>query len=185
YTSDLVVEFGANPHKVYAGVASGSATFVKGIWKFDGTAWHEKDSGIPATSLGKVALGLAASNTQVLYAKLENASNGRLLGVYKTTNGGEGNNAWVALPSASIMDDSIFGGGSGYSWYNSLMEVDPADANRAYGAGLGLYGTTDGGTTWNNVSSGPDPAYSYGLHADQHALAFDPTNSKLLISGND
>ncbi|HET7108632.1 MAG TPA: hypothetical protein VFI38_17595 [Candidatus Acidoferrum sp.] len=185
YTSDLVVDFAANPHKVYAGVASGSATFAKGIWKFDGTAWHEKDSGIPAASLGKVALGLAASNTQVLYAKLENASNGRLLGIYKTTNGGEGNNAWVALPSASVMDDSIFSDGRGYSWYNSLMEVDPADANRAYGAGLGLYGTTDGGTTWNNVSSGPDPTYSYGLHADQHALAFDPTNSKLLISGND
>jgi len=189
WVTDLVVDFSATPRKVYAGVQYGSASFAKGVWKYDGTTWQKRDSGIPTANSRKFALALSLSNPSVLYAKVEDGTNGRLQGVYKTTSAAEapmgGGNAWTNLPNGMVMDDSIFSGGSGYSWYNSLIEVDPSDSNTVYGAGLSLYQSTTGGTNWSNIWNGTDPAYSYGIHADQHSLVFDPTNPKILFLGND
>src|SRR5207248_1290244 len=148
----------------------------------------KRDSGIPTTTGRTIALALAASSPSTLYAKVENGTNGRLLGVYKTTTGGEppsGGNAWSILATASIMDDSIFGGGSGYSWYNSILEVDPANANVVYGGGLNIYRSTDGGANWSSVSGGADASFPIFVHADHHAVAFDPTDSKIVLVGND
>ena len=189
-TSDLAIDFSAPTRKVYAGVRAASATFAKGIWKYDGTSWQKRDSGIPTANGGTIALALAQSNPTTLYAKVENGTNGRLLGVYKTTTGGEtpggGGNAWSQLAAASVMDDSIFSGGaSGYSWYNSVLEVDPSDANVVYGGGMNVYRTTNGGTSWDNVSGGADPGFPQNVHADHHAVAFDPVNSKIVFVGDD
>lgn len=188
-TNDVVVDSSVTPRLVYAGVRGGSATYAKGIWKHDGTSWHQRDTGIPTGSGRTIALALAASNPSTLYTKLENGSNGRLLGVYKTTTGGEippgGGNAWAPLPTASVMDDSMFPDGSGYSWYNSVLEVDPTNPNVVYGGGLNIFSTPDGGTTWNNVSGGADPSYPSSVHSDHHAVAFDPTNSKIVFVGDD
>jgi photosystem II stability/assembly factor-like uncharacterized protein len=189
WTSDLVVDFSATPRLVYAGVAWPSATAGNGIWKFDGSAWQKRDTGIPTGQGRTVALALAASNPKVLYSKFENASSGALLGVYKTTTAGEKpakGNAWSNLAGASVMDDSYFSDGkTGYSWYNSILEVDPKDANTVYGGGLNIYRTTNGGTNWNAVSSGADPNYLLSVHSDHHAVAFDPKNSKVVYVGND
>ncbi len=190
WTNDLAVDFGVTPRRLYAGVRAASATFGKGIWKWDGTSWQKRDTGITTASGRTIALALAASNHNVLYSKVENASNGRLLGVYKTTTAGEtpsgGGNAWSALAGASVMDDSIFAGGaSGYSWYNSVLEVDPANDAIVFAGGMNIFRTADGGTTWSNVSVGTDATYPLSVHADQHAVAFDPTNSKVVFTGND
>jgi hypothetical protein len=187
--SDLVVDFSVTPRKVYAGVRDASASFARGIWKFDGASWQKRDTGITTSSGRTIALALAPTSPGTIYAKFENGTNGRLLGVFKTTTGGEtpggGGNAWAALPWASIMDDSLFTASSGYSWYNSVLEVDPADANIVYGGGLNIYRTIDGGTNWSNVSAGADPAFPIFVHADHHAVAFDPTNSKVVFVGDD
>ncbi|MGE5281829.1 MAG: WD40/YVTN/BNR-like repeat-containing protein [Chloroflexota bacterium] len=188
-TSDLVVDFSAPTRKVYAGVRGASATYARGIWKHDGTSWQKRDSGIPAASGRTVALALAASSPTTLYAKIESSTNGRLLGVYKTKTGGEtpggGGNAWSQLAAASVMDDSAFPGGGGYSWYNSVLEVDPTNANVVYGGGMNIYRTTNGGANWDNVSGGADASFPQYVHADHHAVAFDPVNSKIVFVGDD
>lgn len=188
-TNDLIVDFSVTPRKVYAGVRAASATYAKGIWKYDGTSWQKRDTGIATASGQTIAMALAASSPNTLYAKVENGSNGRLLGVFKTSTGGEtpggGGNAWAALPAALVMDDSLFSATSGYSWYNSVLEVDPTNANIVYGGGLNIYRTTDGGTTWNNVSGGADTAFPQWVHSDHHAVAFDPVNSKIVFVGDD
>jgi len=185
WTSDVVVDFSATPRKVYAGVRNASATFARGIWKYDGTSWQKRDSGIPSASGRTIALALAASSPSTLYAKIEDGSNGRLLGVYKTTTGGETPGGWAALAAGSVMDDSLFSATSGYSWYNSVLEVDPTNADVVYGGGLNIFRTTNGGTSWDNVSGGADATFPQWVHADHHAVAFDPANSKIVFVGND
>jgi hypothetical protein len=186
WTNDIVVDFSVNPRLVYAGVRTSSASFSRGIWKYDGTTWNQRNTGIPTATSRTVSLALAQSNPSVLYAKVE-SNNGQLQGVYKTTTAAEtpvgGGNAWNALPAASALNDSC--GPFCYSWYNSVLEVDPADANTVWGGGLSIYRTTDGGMSWPNVWAGADPAYPLGVHSDHHAVAFDPTNSKIVYVGDD
>lgn len=192
---DFVVDTSVTPHKVYAAVRDASATYAKGVWKYDGTSWTKRDSGIPTASIGTIALALAQSAPSTLYAKISrprdgSATGGNLLDVYKTTTGGEtpggGGNAWTGL-GATPLDDSHFNDGSGYSWYNSLIEVDPANANIVWAAGLSLWRSTTGGSagSWVNVGGGVGVPGGEGAHSDSHALAFDPVNSKIIYDGND
>jgi photosystem II stability/assembly factor-like uncharacterized protein len=175
--TDVVVDFSATPHTVYAAVAWGSTTFDAGVWKFDGGSWRKRDAGIPAGGR-KIALALAASNPQTLYAKIESASSGEILGIFKTTTGGT---AWsnVNLPADYLKNEGD------QVWHNCVIEVDPADANTVYVGGIELYRSTTGGATWDDISSGADPSYPISVHVDQHAIIFDPMNSKNIFVGND
>ena len=188
-TTDMIVDFSVSPRKVYAGVYAPSASFGRGIWKYDGTSWQKRDTGIPTGSGGIIALALATSSPNVLYAKIENSGTAHSLGVYKTTTAAEppggGGNAWTNLAGAASLDDSCCCGGFCYSWYNSVIEVDPADANTVWSGGLNIWRTSDGGTIWNNVSGGTDPTYPQYVHSDHHAVAFDPTNTKIVFVGDD
>jgi hypothetical protein len=188
-TNDIAIDFTATPRVVYAGVINASASFSRGIWKHAAGSWQQKSGGITTSEIGRVALALAAGSPTTLYAKIARASTGRLFGVFKTTTGGEppvSGNAWNLLPGAAVLDDGIFPGpsGSGYSWYNSIIEVDPTDANRVYAGGVGIYRATDG-ATFTSIGGGAEAGWTYVPHADQHAIAFDPTNAKIVWSGND
>lgn len=188
WTSDIAVDFSVMPRLVYAGVGSGNGSFGKGIWKYNGTSWTEKDSGITTSTSRTISLALAASNTSILYAKIEDGTTGRLQGIYKTTSAAEpsgGGNAWSLLSAGSSLDDSCAPSFC-YSWYNSVIEVDPSNANIVWSGGLSIWNTPDGGTTWNNVSQGTDTGnFPMYVHADHHAVAFDPTNSKIVFVGDD
>jgi photosystem II stability/assembly factor-like uncharacterized protein len=188
WTTDVAVDFSSVPRKIYAGVKAPSATFDRGIWRYDGTRWEKKDSGIPTQNSATLALALAASSPKTVYAKVENGLDGTLQGVYKTTTGGEppalGSDAWATLANGMLMNDSLFNTG-GYSWYNSILEVDPNDPDRVYGGGMDLFRSLNGGSDWEIISGGADPTYQQFVHADHHAVAFDPTNSKRLFVGDD
>lgn len=181
WANDIVVDFSATPRRVYAGVRQASTTFGRGVWKYNGTTWNQRNTGIPTADSLTIVLALAQSNPSILYAKVEAGSTGQSQGVYKTTTAAEtpmgGGNAWT--PTGSALDDCS------YAWYNSVLEVDPADANIVWGGGLGMYRTGNGGTSWDNVGSGAETAYPLGVHADHHAVAFDPNNSKIVYVGND
>lgn len=189
WTSDIAVDFTVTPRLVYAGVGAGNASFGKGIWKYNGTSWSERDSGITTLTSRTISLALAASNTSVLYAKVEDGTTGKLQHIYKTTTAAEpsggGGNAWSVLSAGDSLDDSCAGTFC-YSWYNSTIEVDPNNANIVWAGGLNIWNTTNGGTTWNNVSQGTDAAnYPAYVHSDHHAVAFDPSNSKIIFVGDD
>lgn len=183
WTNDIVVDFSVTPRLVYAGVRGASGTFGRGVWKFNGTSWNQRNTGIPTADSSTIVLALAQSNPSILYAKVENGTDGTSLGVFKTTTAAEppggGGNAWTATAGGASLNDC------GYAWYNSVLEVDPANANIVWGGGLSMFRTGDGGTTWPNVWTGPDAAFPMNVHADHHAVAFDPANSKIVYVGND
>jgi hypothetical protein len=125
WTNDIVVDFSVSPRLVYAGVRASSASFARGIWKYDGTAWNQRNTGIPTATSRTIALALAQSSPATLYAKVE-ANTGQLQGVYKTTTAAEppggGGNAWNALPAASALNDScakIIGGRTEWTKYQA------------------------------------------------------------------
>jgi hypothetical protein len=60
--------------------------------------------------------------------------------------------------------------------WTSKIWVDPQQADRLFIAGVSLRGSVDGGATWSDVNN---------LHADHHAMAWDPTTANRVYEGND
>src|SRR5204862_939328 len=76
---------------------------------------------------------------------------------------------------------------------NTYLESDPRDPLTIYLGSRDVYRSSDGGTSWANLTrnfydSGSGFQYSPGgsnAHADQHALAFSPGSPNELYLGND
>lgn len=192
--SDVVVDFNVTPRLVYAGVYRGKTGIGKGIWKHNGTDWGHRIDGIPSTGIGAVALAMSAQNRGTIFARIADANTGYFHGLYKTISGAEvfgAADAWETLVGAppndtffTLMNDSDFGDGTGYSWYNSVVEVDPLDERIVLAGGMRLLLSSDDGKTWGERVASPDGNFG-AIHEDQHAVAFDPVSGHIALVGND
>ena len=153
-----------------------------GIYKSidSGNSWTKLTGGLPTQNYARIEIAIASSNTSVLYALFEKASDSRCLGIYKTIDAGT---SWtsVANPPAYGMDNFA----RNQAWYNLSVAVDPTDAEHVIIGGVDLLKSEDGGNSWTQLSTwiedGPHPQ----VHPDQHVLLFNPHNGNELIVGND
>jgi hypothetical protein len=65
-----------------------------------------------------------------------------------------------------------------YGYYFGLIQVDPADSDQLYIAGVPLISSHDGGAKWESIGA-PN------VHVDHHFLWIDPRDGNHLINGND
>jgi len=171
WANDLAIV--PNSQTVYA------AIFGHGIYRSDddGVTWAQLGGGLPTTNLHRINFALAPSNPSVLYAAFVAASTFRLLGMYRTSDGGAN---WSLLPNTPDYMGAPNYGGQGY--YDNTVVVDPADANTCYAGGLFPYGnasppppavikTVDGGASWTDITYGVDFAHP---HPDTQLLTFGP-----------
>jgi photosystem II stability/assembly factor-like uncharacterized protein len=132
-----------------------------------GDTWSEiKDAnakGLPPKPWGRVAIAVAPSKPQVVYANIE-AEKGR--GLYRSADGG-GN--WTKLDASNYMVWRPF-------YFGNLI-VDPKDENKIFKPDLILLYSTDGGKTFNVVSG--------GAHGDFHDVWINPKNPNVVIAGDD
>ncbi len=77
--------------------------------------------------------------------------------------------------------DSDLAGAFSQAFYDQALELWPGDPQHKtlFFGGVAIYKSTDQGATWNFIASGG------GTHSDQHAIAFDPTDSNRVFVGND
>lgn len=131
-----------------------------------GAVWATLGGGLPASG-GRVALARAPSDANTLYTAF--ASGAALTGIYRTTDGGT---TWTLTATTPA--------GVGQAGYNLVLGVHPTDPNTVLFGEVSLWRSTNGGGAWTRVSTG-----SPGIHADQHAVTFHPTNGNLVFVGND
>ena len=117
----------------------------------------------------RVALAMAPSNANVVYAAFDDGTNaGGVAGIFQTTDGGTN---WTAVTTPA---------GTGQAFYNLVLGVSPTNSNTLLFGEVHLWRSTNGGTNWTRVTTG-----SPGIHADQHAIAYHPTNANQVYVGND
>jgi len=152
-----------------------------GIWRSldGGDTWTKLGApqGLPnpaATNVGRIGLGLCASQPSTVYAVITNGNN--VIGLWRTLDFGA---TWVNRDS----DLEIQAGGGGFSWYFGQVRVAPNNANRVYVQDVTFFRSDDGGTSFPiQYGYTGSPA---GFHVDHHALAFHPANPLVLLEGND
>ncbi|HKR66902.1 MAG TPA: sialidase [Thermoanaerobaculia bacterium] len=144
------------------GAPSGS-----GLFKSDdgGATWNELSSnGLPSKPWGRVAVEIAPSNSNVVYALIE--AEPPKNGLYRSDDGGK---TWQARDRSQMMLWRPF--------YFANLIVDPKDENKIYKTGGGLILSTDGGKSFSGISG--------GAHGDFHDVWIDPENTDHVITGDD
>ncbi len=170
--SDLVMEPG-NPSVLYAGMwhvrrtpySMESGGDGSGLYKSTdgGETWKNLTAkkGLPTGVWGIVAVAVAPSNTDKIYALIENAKGG----LFMSEDGGE---SWVLNSS----DNNI----RQRAWYYTKVYVDPVNEDLVYCPNVEFMRSRDGGKTFKSV---------YTPHGDHHDLWIDPNDGKRMIVADD
>ncbi len=134
-----------------------------------GATWKKLTKGLPGGNLGRIALAIAPSRPNRLYASVE----AKKTALYRSDDMGE---SWAEINASFNVQLRPF--------YFSHLAVDPKDYNRVYKPGITLSVSNDGGRTFTSPFGG-DFSFGGGVHSDLHALWIHPGNPEHLLLGTD
>ncbi|HET7844022.1 MAG TPA: hypothetical protein VFL14_07725, partial [Xanthomonadales bacterium] len=152
--------------------------------------------------MGRATLDYARSNPDIVYAVAASIAPGYdrngdgtgdyqngLHALFRSTNGGATWTARLRNSSSDALSTYLFAYANGFEgprcfndpfdnysagWYNQAIAVDPRDENVVWVAGMEVYRSDDGGTTFGKASYWWNRAVPQYVHADSHYLVFDP-----------
>jgi photosystem II stability/assembly factor-like uncharacterized protein len=136
-----------------------------GIYKSTdgGEHWTELTSkSLPAKPYGRIAIQVAPSKPQTIYAMIESAKSS----LYRSDDGGAN---WTKLDASQYMVWRPF-------YFGNLI-VDPTDSEKVFKVDGPLLLSVNGGKSFSVVSG--------GAHGDFHDVWIDPTNTNNIITGDD
>jgi photosystem II stability/assembly factor-like uncharacterized protein len=162
--------------RTYGGVGSG-------LWRTDdgGATWKRLENVLTKTpgnnngppdesglvsddTLGRIGVAVAPSNPNRVYV-ITTHTFGQDKGFYVSNDAGESFNT-AARPGSQ----------GGFGWWFGRIWVDPANQDHLFVAGVNLRESFNAGLTWGT---------SQGVHADQHAIEWDPGVPNRVYLGND
>jgi len=145
-----------------------------------GNTWNKLSTGLPSSGYTRIELAQAKSNQKVLYALFADDGDDGCIGIYRTADGGD---SWVEVnnPDAEGMDNFA----RTQAWYNLTVEVSPDDENELVIGGIDILKSTNGGSTWSQLTSWLQNSAIPFMHPDQHVLKYNPANDNQLVVGND
>jgi photosystem II stability/assembly factor-like uncharacterized protein len=130
-----------------------------------GDHWTELTSsnsqGLPEKPYGRIALAVAPSKPNVVYAMIESKSSA----LFRSDDAGK---TWKRLDSSQFMVWRPF--------YFANLIVDPKNENKLFKPDLGLLVSTDGGRSFS---------FTANAHGDFHTVWIDPADPNLVYAGDD
>ncbi|MEP2935424.1 MAG: hypothetical protein ABJM06_06890 [Gilvibacter sp.] len=163
-----------NPNVLYAGMWQ----FRRTGWGFNsggpnsalykstdgGVNWSKIHNGFPAGDLGRFAIAMAPSDSNILYAVAETEQKDKN-GLWKSTNAGQ---SWEHLNSDFGLTVRPF--------YFSRITIDPKNPDVVVKGGLNGSISRDGGKTFKPLGN---------MHSDIHDVVFHINDSDVMYSGTD
>ena len=132
-----------------------------------GETWAPAKDGLPSGPYGRIGLGVARSNPNVVYALVE--AEGDRRGLFRSEDKGR---TWRRACDRATYDQVNF-----RPFYYSRLTVDPTNDLVVYVYSGSCFVSRDAGKTFTQVFT--------GAHPDHHAVWVDPRDPKHVIDGND
>ena len=161
-----------NPRILYAGIWRGERkpwTLISGapeggVYKTTdgGDTWTKLSGGLPDGIVGKVGVSVSPANPDRVWAIIEAEPAG---GVYRSDDAGA---TWTRVNSENKLRQR--------AWYYTHVQADPNDENTVWGLNVNLFRSVDGGKTFDPVDV---------PHGDIHDLWINPTDSDIMVVGDD
>ncbi|MEO0058585.1 MAG: hypothetical protein RLZZ312_232 [Bacteroidota bacterium] len=129
-----------------------------------GKTWNKIHTGFPASKLGRIAITIAPSDSNILYAVLE-TEKAEQNGLYRSDDAGAN---WKHLNSDFGLVVRPF--------YFSRITVDPKNPDIVVKAGLSGSISRDGGKTFKSLGQ---------MHSDIHDIAFDENDTNRMYCATD
>ncbi len=163
-----------NPDILYASMWE----FRRTGWSFDsggensalyksidaGKTWNKIHNGFPKGKLGRLAIAVAPSDSNILYTVIE-AEKAERKGLYRSDDAGKN---WKQLNNDFGITVRPF--------YFSRIVIDPKNSDVIVKGGLSGSISRDGGKTFKNLGN---------MHSDIHDITFDIHNSDRMYAGTD
>jgi photosystem II stability/assembly factor-like uncharacterized protein len=127
-----------------------------------GDHWTELTNGLPEKPWGRVAIAVAPSKPNVVYANIESKKSA----LYRSDDGGK---TWNREDASRFVIWRPF--------YFGNLTVDPQDENKIFKPDLFLLLSVNGGRSFSAVSQ--------AAHGDFHDVWIDPNNSNIVYAGDD
>jgi len=201
--NDMIIDMKINPLRdstIYAAsyfsdINNTQAKILKSV-DF-GSTWTELNSGVPyQNKVVRTELAIAPSDTGIVYALTCGINNG-FYALYKTEDAGftwdtvAARDTIINNPGAAHAPNMLGWTDGGYfeisflpadeggqGHYDLTIVVDPNDADRIYTGGVNMWGSYNGGQTWNFASMW-QAYFGPSIHADQHYSVFHPLTGDL------
>ncbi|MAN59596.1 MAG: hypothetical protein CMC08_07150 [Flavobacteriaceae bacterium] len=129
-----------------------------------GQTWNKIHNGFPKGELGRIAVAVAPSDNNILYAVLETEDKSKN-GLWKSTNAGQ---SWEHLNNDFGLTVRPF--------YFSRVTIDPRNPDIVVKGGLNGSISRDGGKTFKSLGQ---------MHSDIHDITFHINDSDVMYAGTD
>ena len=151
-----------------------------------GNNWNKIMQGVPTVYAGKGHLAISRSYPDVIYASFGNGFSSASGASWLCKSSDKGA-TWAIV---STVDYSRWQG-----WFSHDVGISPADTNLVIAIGIGVWKSTNGGTTLVEKAAGglvlgrppiggPEGPPDY-VHADNHDIVFHPTDPNTFYLGTD
>ncbi|HZP66102.1 MAG TPA: hypothetical protein VFB32_07325 [Rudaea sp.] len=131
-----------------------------------GKTWTEitpaANKGFPAKPYGRIAVAVAPSNDQIVYAMVESTDSA----LFRSDDGGK---TWDKRDKSQLMVWRPF--------YFARLIVDPTNPDHLFKPDLTLIQSLDGGKSFSGTGG--------GTHGDSHVVWIDPSDTKHVFVGDD
>ena len=173
----------------------------------NGSAGGTTTNGGTVNNLGRIDIAVAPSDPNTIYAQVGSidwnsdssgsggggcaGGAGCQLGAWYSTNGGTTWNFMTGSAGGSLQQcgssgnaNSTNAGDYPQNWYDQGVAVDPNDPTRVFFQTHEIWFATQTGTVWYNTTCAYNQT-GLGMHADEHAMAYVPGSSSILVTGGD